>query len=72
MFIDTYTPNSKRIAIICIKQSDKFNGIYYFAQDLITNIEKNNSVTVITNDQFKNALLNNDKRTDQSSKKSFY
>ena len=73
MFLDTYKPRDKKVAIVCIKQSDKYNGIYYFAQDLIKSIEKDNTVTVITNDMFKNSLINSETEKEQnnSNRRSF-
>lgn len=55
-FKNTYEPSGKRIAILCLKQGSKKDGIFFYAHDLIDGLGKRNTVTVISNQIFYNSL----------------
>jgi len=51
-FINTYTPKSKNLCLLCLKQGQKKDGIYFFARDMIIELSKNNSIVVFGNQEF--------------------
>ena len=55
-FKNTYTPKDKKIAILCLKQGEKKDGIFFYAHDLIEILSKDNNLTIVSNHLFFNTL----------------
>tara|TARA_B100000925_G_scaffold290838_1_gene277055 strand:- start:7085 stop:8110 length:1026 start_codon:yes stop_codon:yes gene_type:complete len=45
-FKNSYSPKEQNIAIFCLKQTSKKDGIYFYANDLIEGLSSKNKVTV--------------------------
>ena len=56
LFKNSYEPENKVIDILCLKQSDKKDGIFFYAIDMVDELAKKNKIRVYCNDLFKAEL----------------
>ena len=49
---NSYRPQERKILILCLKQGNKNDGIYFYAMDLIRELAVKNTVTVVGNKDF--------------------
>ena len=71
-FKNTYNPLGKKIAILCLKQSDKKDGIFFYAHDVINMLSRENEVTVVSNFIFQSTLKEETKKNIKFTKIPFF